>query len=248
MNYCISFFFLVASSIAFADTLSNQYLNVFNYDLFFDSKDIGDIRVALENRDDGTLRIIEGAAIKAPGFFNTINIRSTQVETFTKDGELLTAELKTMDGDYTFFHRAVAENNDLWVSYSKVRSSMSSSSSETKASPLSVCCSNRDYDISFSYLPFYWLDQQQSLPKSIKTFDVESLAVEAFSIEDLGVDTVQSKSTSITAKHYSLSQTNSKPLDIWLALNDQDIPYFVQMAGHDDGGSFRILLKPHTGK
>jgi hypothetical protein len=37
---------------------------------------------------------------------------------------------------------------------------------------------------------------------------------------------------------------NNEPLNIWLAVNGSNIPYFFQLQGKDEHGFFTVKLKP----
>jgi hypothetical protein len=51
--------------------------------------------------------------------------------------------------------------------------------------------------------------------------------------------------TVIEASHYTLNVKDNASTEIWLAVSDADLPYFVQITGEDEGDAYKIAYKPN---
>ena len=100
------------------------------------------------------------------------------------------------------------------------------------------------YHNTLAHLPIYWSIRKQTLPTKIDRLDLKSHSVLQIYIEDKGLEVRGFRNTKTSTNHYTLMSENNGPLNIWLAVNGSNIPYFFQLQGKDEHAFFTVKLKP----
>jgi hypothetical protein len=268
----------IVSSFLCANETQIANTHIYHYEILSNADDVGDITVKVAGQADGSYVIAESRLLKTAGVWSDINKRSTQIETFSPEGDLLKADVKTLKGKKAYWRRAELSGDELWASYAQVQNLTEKEEeefvgatlafasnivpglgdvlgvaqllfSDNETQPDNLRFSTSAYDTSFSNLPFYWSSKQNNLPTQLNLFDSVKLAVKTYQIEYLGQKTFQSGSEEevVITSHYKLQASKDQSLEVWLASNEQNSPYFYQIVGADDGGPFHIIFKKHEG-
>ncbi|MFT4730414.1 MAG: hypothetical protein ACI9UN_004940 [Granulosicoccus sp.] len=218
LYYAIPLF--IVSSFSFASATQILNTHIYHYDIFSEAEDLGDISVKVVNHADGSYIIAESTVIETAGFWGDTNLSSTQVETYSPEGKLLNADVKTLHGEVAHWRKAELSGDELWASYTQVQNVTEKEEeqligvaltiatntvpglgdalgiaqllfSDEKPHPNNIRFSKNTYDTSFSNLPFYWSSKQNSLPTKLNLFNSEKLAVNTFQVEFLGKKIIQ---------------------------------------------------------
>jgi hypothetical protein len=62
-------------------------------------------------------------------------------------------------------------------------------------------------------------------------------------IEDKGLEVKTLGENEVSTHHYTLTSENSAPINVWLAVNENNTPYFFELK-MDNNGLFTIKRKP----
>jgi hypothetical protein len=269
----------VVSSLSFTSAAKATNTHTYQYEILSNAENVGELNVKVIDQADGSYVINQSTLLNTVSMWGEINIRSTQIEIFSPAGDLLKADVKTLNGKKAYWRKAELSDDELWASYTQIQNVTEKEEDEFAGAALALASniipglgnvlgvaqlflSDDDgqpenirfpastYDTSFSNLPFYWSSKQHKLPAQLNLFDSEKLAITAFHIEDLGQKTVQliSGGGTVETSHYKFQAPKGKPMEVWLAVSDHNSPYFYQVVGVDDDGSFHIVIKQHNGE
>ena len=238
-----------------------------------DVGDVGDMTVKIvKNLQDG-YKILEHTSVKVEGLWGDKNVQSTAHENYSFEGDLVEADSKTFSKTRAYWTKISSYEEDLWINFSEIEDSRQQEASKLvnlsvavldnfvpqvgqiigvstllfsneKIEPVSIRLAKSSYHTTLAHLPIYWSTQQQKLPAQIKLLDKEMISVVSMDIEDKGIEIKTFKDVKISTRHYILTSKDTAPLSIWLALNENDTPYFFQLKGKDKDGLFTIKLKP----
>jgi hypothetical protein len=92
-------------------------------------------------------------------------------------------------------------------------------------------------------LPKYWLIHQQKLPANINLLDVETTSIAQMKTEDKGLELKTFRGNGVSTHHYTLTSENSAPINVWLAVNENNTPYFFELIIDNNNGLFTIKRK-----
>jgi hypothetical protein len=213
----------IVSSFSYANATEIAKTHIYHYEYLSNTVDVGDITVKVADQADGFYSITETRILKNAGVWSDINKRSTQIETFSLEGDLLKADVKTLNGKKAYWRKAELFGDELWASYAQVQNLTEKEEeefvglaltlasnvvsglgtalgvaqllfSDNETQPDNLRISTSAYDTSFSNLPFYWSGKQYNLPGQLNVFDSGKLAVKTYHIEYLGQKTLQSGS------------------------------------------------------
>ncbi len=191
----------------------------------------------------------------------------------TFEGDLIEADKKTFRQKKAYWTKIDSVGTDLWIYFSKIADHQQHAESELiglslavlgnlipqvgevigvsqlllsdkKVEPISMLLAKSSYHSTLAHLPIYWSTRQKKLPTRIKLLDKKTVSVMLMNVEDKGVEFRILNGAEVSTKHYILSSKGTAPLNIWLAVNKDNIPYFFQLKGGDDDSLFTISLKP----
>jgi hypothetical protein len=245
---------------------------VFNYDVFAQD-DIGDVSVQIFKMPQGGYKILEHTSIQVEGLWGDSSLQSTAHEHYSFKGDLIEADNKTYNQTKAYWTTIDSSGKDLWIHFSEIEDQQQREESELiglsvaalnsfvpqvgeiigvskllfsdkKIEPMSIRIAKSSYHTTLVHLPIYWSTQQQKLPAHIKLLDKETISVVLMDVEEKGVEIKTLKGDQISTKHYILTSKTTAPLSIWLAVNEDNIPYFFKLKGEDEDGLFTISLKP----
>ncbi|MFT4712309.1 MAG: hypothetical protein ACI8W1_000787 [Candidatus Azotimanducaceae bacterium] len=279
MKLCYAILLSIVSSFSISNATQTISTHIYQYDIFVKAEDVGDVTVKVVEQADGSYVLAESTLIDTVGFWGDINTRSTQIETFSAEGHLLKADVKTLNGKKAYWRTAELSDDELWTAYTQVQNVTEKEEgefvsaaltlgnsmvtglgnalgvvqllfSDSEAEPKNLRFATSTYDTSFSNLPFYWESNQLNLPAQINLFDSEKLAVNTYNVEYLGKKSVQNSSVEreVVASHYKLQALDGQQIEVWLAINDYNSPFFLQIVGADGDGPYHIKLKQHPGE
>ena len=113
---------------------------------------------------------------------------------------------------------------------------------DTKALPTSIRFPKNSHHTTLANLPKYWLIHQQKLPANINLLDIETTSIAQVKTEDRGLELKTFRGNEVSTHHYTLTSENSAPINVWLAVNENNTPYFFELK-IDNNGLFTIKRK-----
>lgn len=245
---------------------------VFNYNVVAQDH-VGDLTVQILKTPQGGYRILEHTSIQTEDVWGHKSLQSTAHEHYSVEGDLIEADKKTFNQKKAYWTKVDSVGTNLWIYFSEIADQQQHEESELiglsvavlnnlvpqagevigvsqllfsdkKVEPMSIRLAKSAYHSTLAHLPIYWSTQQQKLPAQIKLLDTEAVSVVLMDVEDKGVEIKTFKGAKISTKHFILASKGTAPLNIWLAVNKDNIPYFFQLKGEDDDGLFTISLNP----
>jgi hypothetical protein len=245
---------------------------VFNYNIIAQDN-VGDLTVKILRTPQSGYSILEHTSIHAEGVWGDKSLQSTAHEHYSFEGDLIEADKKTFRQKKAYWTKIDSVGTDLWIYFSKIADHQQHAESELiglslavlgnlipqvgevigvsqlllsdkKVEPISMLLAKSWYHSTLAHLPIYWSTRQKKLPTRIKLLDKKTVSVMLMNVEDKGVEFRILNGAEVSTKHYILSSKGTAPLNIWLAVNKDNIPYFFQLKGGDDDGLFTISLKP----
>ena len=245
----------------------------FSYDIFAEGDDIGDMQVQIIKKPKGGYQILESTTIKKSSNWNEINLKSTTNELYSLENSLISADKKTFDQTKAYWSKIVSSGTDLWMSFSEIKNFAEKEESEllgfsiavldnlipqagevlglsqllfadTKAAPTSLRLPKNSHHTTLANLPKYWSIHQQTLPTEIRLLDIETTSITQMKTEDLGLKVKTLGGNEVSTNHYTLTSENGAPLNIWLAVDENHIPYIFELQIDNEKGPFIIKRKP----
>jgi hypothetical protein len=263
--------FIAATSIQGLEA-ANEAHATFNYDIFAEGDDVGDMQVQIIKNPQGGYQILESKTIQKSSDWDEINLRSTANELYSPENGLISADKKTFDQTKAYWLKVDSSGADLWMSFSEIQNLAQEEEdglvgfsfavlgnlipaageviglsqlflSDTNAAPTSTRFPKDSQDTTLANLPKYWSIHQQTLPAVIRLLDIESISISQMKTEDQGVEVRTLGSNEVSTKHYTLTSENRPPLNIWLAVDKNDIPYIFELQVANSTGLFTIRHK-----
>jgi hypothetical protein len=111
----------IVSSLSCANAAQATNTHTYHYELLSNAENVGEINVKVIDQEDGSYVITESTLFNITSTWGDINTRSTQIETFSPVGELLKADVKTLNGKKAYWRKAALTDNELWASYTQVQ-------------------------------------------------------------------------------------------------------------------------------
>ncbi|WNO09030.1 hypothetical protein [Teredinibacter sp. KSP-S5-2] len=241
----------------------------FSYDVFSNGKDIGDVRVYMEDIQNGGFHIIEQTEIQTDGLWKKSSISSMKTEQFSRDGDFIHSDSKVFDGRSAHWLWVDAKNQNTDVFYAEVNklsedeltglgnvfSSVSLSASQLMLQSQSLFKKRiinfqgtrypqKSFDTTLANFPRYSSGQQGDTLRVIRILDTENLAINTYNIEMVGLKKLVVHSKKIDCEVYVLQSDEKEVLELWIARNEKDMPHFVQIKGQEKGDAYQIILKP----
>ncbi|MCE2594121.1 hypothetical protein K6Y31_04765 [Motilimonas cestriensis] len=266
-----TFALTVYSQIIMAQTQSTQLAQQWNYEITLGEKLVGSMKSTFQAEQNG-YRLKQQSEITTSGLWADDNIRSTLSENYQLDGTLIKSDNHLRHNDETVWTKIELSNNEYLAIHSEVTTEQQKEEAEAVeivkqavttlvpnaghvlmlgevllADQSNVAKNSRlgkkDFDSSFTALPYYWQQHSYSLPQKMNLFDTENMTLFSTNIQFIGTETQSINQTTIETQHYRLNITDSAPIDIWLAGIKPHLSYFVQIAGREDGESYTVKLK-----
>jgi len=235
---------LAAVSVKTTKAASNININViFNYDIFSEGTDVGNMKVQIKEISQGGYEILEHSLIQAKAVWGEVSLQTKTSEQYSAGNSLISANIKTYDKNQVFWTTIDNFGADLSIHFSAIKSPPIKEQ-EAPFKVLDTTIPKNSYHTTLAHLPKYWSIQQQKLPGHLNLLDFKSLSVVRMYIEDKGLEVREYRSAKIPTRHYTLISENNEPLNIWLAVNENNIAYLFQLQGKDEYGDFTIQVKP----
>ncbi|MFT7089576.1 MAG: hypothetical protein ACJAU4_001393 [Glaciecola sp.] len=252
--------------------VANEANATFNYDIFADGDDVGDMQVQIIKTPQGGYQILESTTIQKSSDWDEIDLRSTMNEMYSLEDNIISADKKTYDQTKAYWSKIDSAGADLWMSFSEIKNFTQQEESElvgfsiavldnfipeagevlglsqlvlsdTKAIPISIRFPKNSHHTTLANLPKYWSSHQQKLPAKIQLLDMETTSITQMKTESRGGEVKTLGGGEVSTHHYTLTSENSAPLNIWLAVNENQIPYFFQIKIYNKNGLFTIKRK-----
>jgi hypothetical protein len=263
--------FIAATSIQGLEA-SNEAHATFNYDIFAEGDDIGDMQVQIIKNPQGGYQILESTTIQKSSDWDEINFRSTANELYSLENGLISADKKTFDQTKAYWLKVDSSGADLWMSFSEIQNLAQQEESglvdfsfavlgnfipaageviglsqlflsDTNVAPTSTRFPKDSQDTTLANLPKYWSIHQQKLPSNINLLDITTTSITEMKIEDKGLEVKTLGDNEVSTHHYTLTSENNAPINVWLAVNEYNTPYFFELK-MDNNGLFNIKRKP----
>jgi hypothetical protein len=263
---------LIASASIQGLEAADKVHTTFSYDIFAEGDDIGDMQVQIIKKPEGGYQILESITVKKRSNWDEINLKSTLNELYSLENSLVSADKKTFDQTKAYWSKIDSSGADHWMSFSEIKNFAEKEESEllgfsiavldnlipqagevlglsqllfadTKAVPTSVRLPKNSHHTTLANLPKYWSIHRQTLPAVIRLLDIESISISQMKTEDQGVEVRTLGSNEVSTKHYTLTSENRPPLNIWLAVDKNDIPYIFELQVANSTGLFTIRHK-----
>jgi hypothetical protein len=244
----------------------------FSYDIFAEGDDIGDMQVQIIKKPKGGYQILESTTIKKSSNWDEINLKSTANELYSRENNLISADKKTFDQTKAYWSKIDNSGADLWMSFSEIKNFAEKEESEllgfsiavldnfipqagevlglsqllfadTKAAPISLRLPKKSHHTTLANLPKYWSIHRQTLPAEIRLLDIETTSITQMKTEDLGLKMKTLGGNEVSTKHYALTSETKPPLNIWFAVDENDIPYIFELQIANSNGLFTIKHK-----
>jgi hypothetical protein len=247
--------------------------STFSYDIFSEGKDIGNMQVQIIEKREGGYQILESTTIIKSSDWNDINLESAANELYSLEDNLISADKKTFDQKKAYWSKIDSSGTDLWMSFSEIKNFREKEEgelvnfsiaildnlipevgevlglslllfSDTKAVPTSVRLPKNSHHTTLANLPKYWSIHRQKLPAKIQLLDIETTSITQMTTENRGIKVKTYGGNEVSTNHYTLTSENSAPLDIWFAVNEHNIPYFLELKIDNKNGLVTIKRKP----
>jgi len=244
----------------------------FSYDIFAEGNDIGDMQVQIIQEPQGGYQILETTTIQKSSDWDGINLKSTANELYSLENSLISADKKTVDQTKAYWSKIDSSGADLWMSFSEIKNLSEKEESEllgfsiavldnfipqagqvlglsqllfsdTKATPTSLRLPKNSHHTTLANLPKYWSTNRQTLPAEIRLLDIETTSITQMKTEDLGRKVRTLGGNEVSTNHYTLTSEKRAPLNIWLAVDENDIPYIFELQIANSNGLFTIKHK-----
>jgi hypothetical protein len=262
---------LIATSAQGLEEADNTH-TIFDYDVFYEGDEVGNMQVKISKNAQGGYQIIENTSIYKDSVWNEVELRSISNELYSSEDNFISADKKTYDKKKHYWSKIDSSEQHLWMSFSEIQSKAQKEEMEVvglsmavlnnfvpaadeavglthlllsdgTVTPQSLLVSKGSHHTTWAHLPQYWSKQKLTLPSKINLLDIETISIEQIDVEYRGLQVKTLNDTRVLTNHYSLVSENSESLNIWLAVNENDVPYFFQLSGEDQNGSFTIKLK-----
>jgi hypothetical protein len=263
---------LIATSAQGLDKADKSH-TIFDYDVFSEGAEVGSMQVEIIKDTQGGYQIIENTSIYVDSVWNEVNLKSTSKELYSSEDHFISADKKTYDKSKLYWSKIDGSEQDLWMSFSELLNKTKKEEmevvglsmallnnlvpaageaiglthllfSDSTGTPPSRLFPKGSHHTTLAHLPQYWSNQKLTLPAKISLLDIETISIGQIEVEYRGLQVKTLNDTRVLTNHYSLVSENSESLNIWLAVNENDVPYFFQLSGEDQNGSFTINLKP----
>lgn len=245
----------------------------FNYDIFAKNDDIGDMEVQIVKKPQGGYQILENTTLQKSSDWDEINLKSNASELYSFEGKLISADKKTFDQTKAYWSKIDSVGADFWMSFSEIKNFAQHEENEligfsiailddlipeagqvlglsqlllsdTQAIPTSVRFPKNSHHTTLANLPKYWLIHQQKLPTKINVLDIETTSITQMKTQYIGLDLKTFGGIESSTHHYTLTSENNPPVNIWLGVSENNIPYFHELKIDNNNGFFTIKRKP----
>ena len=267
----IVFPMMLAATTAKGSDAHDNALATFNYDIFVEGEDIGDMQVQMIEKPKGGYQILESTLIEVNSDWDSKNLRTTANEWYSFEHDLISADKKTYEQTRPHWSRIESFGSDLWMSVSEIENQVQKDEqellglslavlsniipvageaiglsqllfSDKKVVPKSIRVPKHSHHTTLTHLPKYWSTQQQTLPAKINLLDIETISIASMDIQYQGLEIKMLSGTKVLTHHYTLTSKSRAPLNIWLAINDNNIAYFFELEVEDESGVFTMKL------
>jgi hypothetical protein len=241
----------------------------FNYDMYAHGDDVGDMQIQIIENKEGGYQIFESKTIKKSSISDKADLKSTANELYSQESRLISGDKKTFDQNIAYWSRIDSFGDDFWMSHSEMKNFAQKEESElvgfsiaildnlipeaglavglsqlltpdTKALPKSVRFPKTSHHTTLANLPKYWLINQKKLPAKINLLDIETTSITEMKTEYIGLDVRIYNGNEVPTNHYTLSSQSLAPINIWLAVNDDNTPYCFELKIENNNGLFTI--------
>jgi hypothetical protein len=269
-----SFSALLASLCLLFVSFNAQAQVTFTYTLYVEDQELGSISIEHHPQANGHYVITQHSHIKAPGFWGDLDFQGTLKETHASNGMLLKSGNKFIENDQTFWTKIELSGDEYLAFKAQLKNSQEQEDDESidlakgvvahlvpgvgdvmmvgefllsdgNEKQMNSRFTKDSFDICFLDLPYFWKSNSYILPSSLRIFDTEEMFIFSTTISHKGRVELNINGTVIEASHYTLNVKDNASTEIWLAVSDADLPYFVQITGEDEGDAYKIAYKPN---
>lgn len=257
---------LLLATLAVSASITS-YAKTINYQLVVDKKQLGTISASYTTEKSGKYSLKRTSHINVPGLLKDEKLESTVTETYSPQGKLLKSSYKVRYKNKIYWTKLELHGKEFLAFQSEITNDSQKEDEQlvefTKGvvadmvpgagevmlindildenQPSNDRFTSDSFDTSFSNLPFLWKKSNYELPKKLRLLDTEDMGIFPVDVVFQGIETVSLKNKKITASHFKLLSKDSKPTEIWLALDEAKKPFFYKITGHEDGDDYAIV-------
>lgn len=268
----MTFVFLFSSPGTHADDIkAPNAIAEFNYDIFIEGEKSGHLTMNISPITNDGYSISSNSVLELSGWWGEHSFKSNVTEHFSGDGVLKSADNMIWDGDKAYWIRMKTSGDELWASSVQVKNAAEHEDeafvgvavdigmmfipgagevlaisglllSEPGSSHENIRFPQNTYDTSLSNMGIFWWKNNKTLPENINILDVDILSIYQMRAGYHGIKDIKVGAHSIPTHYYELTPKKGKPLHMWFAVNQQNIPFIVQLTGEDSDGSFKVKM------
>ena len=93
----------------------------FDYDIFAEGDDVGDMQVQIIKKPQGGYQISESTTIQKSSDWDKTDLQSTANELYSLENNLISADKKTFDQTKSYWSKLDSSGTDLWMSFSEIK-------------------------------------------------------------------------------------------------------------------------------
>ena len=112
---------LIAATPIQALAAAGKVHPTFNYDIFLQGEDVGDMLLQIIKKPQGGYQILESTTIQKSSDWDEINLRSTTNEMYSLENNLISADRKTIDQTKAYWSKIDSLGTDLWMSFLEIK-------------------------------------------------------------------------------------------------------------------------------
>lgn len=270
LSLILTIMLLVDSSPSQAESTLPAKSGQWHYQIMFDKAPVGSMQIAYQVSDD--LYLFESQSqLSIPSFWGDTQLQSRLSETHLMDGTLIQADNLLNQDDNTHWTKIELKNNEYLAMGSKLPTPGQQEIAEltdlVKQAMIQMIpnaghvitlgevllaeennamnnsrLSKTDFDTSFAALPLYWQQHGYTLPKQLTVFDTENMLLFHATSQFMGEEILVGNAGEIPSYHYQLILEDKSSLHLWLAKSNQDVSFFAQIKGQDNGNDYAVSL------
>lgn len=242
------------------------------YSLQVSGKELGQVTIRQSGPSGGTRTLTQTLAIKAKSFWGKIDIKNQLEETISAKGDLLEASNRLRDGNKIYWTKIALSGNEYLAFRARMKNthekdlddlgSLAKGAaaflvpgagdafevanlllSDEKNQPKHDRFTRTSFDTTLMGLPLAWQRNNFNLPRQLVVFDTQEMTISKYLCEDLGeVPLPLQGRSSISTRHYRLSERSGRVTNIWLFRKSSGSAHFAQVSGKEDGEPFLIKM------
>ncbi|MCE2571177.1 hypothetical protein [Motilimonas eburnea] len=270
LSLILTLMLLVGSSQSQAESTVPAKSGQWHYQIMFDKAPVGSMQIAYQVNNDRYL-FESQSQLTISSFWGDTQLQSRLSETHLMDGTLIQADNLLNQDDNTHWTKIELKNNEYLTMGSQLptlgQQEIAELTDLVKQAVIQMVpnaghvitlgevlltdennamnnsrLSKTDFDTSFAALPLYWQQHGYTLPKQLTVFDTENMLLFHATSQFMGEEILVTHAGEIPSYHYQLTLEDKSSLHLWLAKSNQDVSFFAQIKGQDNGNDYTVSL------